>query len=119
MARVRIQRLESELFKLISSVVNFKMRDRNLRMINISTVKLSNDMSHAKVYFTSLDDSNHEKILQAFNKGKGFIKREIAAAKFMRAIPNLHFIYDETEENARHLDDLFAKIKAEAKNEKK
>ena len=119
MARIRIQRLESELFKLISSVVNFKMRDRNLRMINISAVKLSNDMSHARIYFTSLDDAHHEKILQAFTKSKGFIKREIAAAKFMRTVPDLQFFYDETEENARHLDDLFAKIKSEANDKER
>jgi len=117
MTRIRIQRLESELFKLISNVVNFKMRDKKLRMINISAVKLSNDMSHAKIFFTSLDDTHTDKILQAFRNSKGFLKKEIAAAKFMRSVPELHFFYDETEENARHLDDLFARIKAESNNE--
>jgi len=119
MARIRIQRLESELLKLISNVVNFKMRDKNLRMINISAVRLSNDLSHAKIFFTSLDDLNHDKILQAFRKSKGFIKREIAAAKFMRMVPDLHFFYDETEEKARHLDELFAKLKFESNNGEK
>ena len=53
-------------------------------------------------------------MLQSFRKAKGFIRREIAAANFMRIVPDLQFQYDDTEENARHLDEIFAKLKAES-----
>ena len=112
MARIRIQRLESELFKLISNVLTFKVRDKDLQMVNLSAVKLSNDFSYAKVFFSSLD-KNIPKVMAALERSKGFIKREIAAANFMRIVPELIFEFDELEEKARKMDEIFQKIHQE------
>ena len=117
MARIRIQRLESELFKLISTVVNFKLRDRNLAMVTVTQLRLSNDLSHCRIYYSHLDINNKNAVATALKKSAGFIKREIAAAKFMRIIPELSFEFDTTEEKARHLDDIFARIHNENKDE--
>ena len=117
MTRIRIQRLESELFKLISTVVNFKLRDKNLAMVTVTHIKLSNDLSQCRVFYTHLDTKNKNAVITAFKKSTGFIKREIAKAKFMRIIPEISFEYDTTEEKARHLDDLFTKIHNENKDE--
>ena len=119
MARIRIQRLESELLKIISNTINFKLRDKNLNMITITQVTLSNDLSHARIYFTHLSKINSNKILQSLQKSSGFIKNEIACAKFMRVIPELVFNCDKVEEKARHLDELFAKIHADSENKGK
>ncbi len=116
MARIRIQRLESELLKLLNKIINYTLRDKNLQMITITAVKLSNDMSHAKVYFTHLDKIKSEDVLNSLRKSKGFLKREIAEAKIMRIVPDLIFEYDEIEKTARHLDELFDKIHAESRN---
>lgn len=117
MARIRIQRLESELLKLISTAVSFKLRDKNLAMVTITHIRLSNDLSHCRIYYSHLDNNNKDAVATAFIKSAGFIKREIAAAKFMRIIPELSFEYDTTGEEARHLDELFARIHNENKDE--
>ena len=49
MARIRIKRLESELFKLLSTTISFKLRDDNLTMVTVTGVKLTNDLSYAKI----------------------------------------------------------------------
>jgi ribosome-binding factor A len=113
MPRIRIQRLESELFKLISTVVTFQLRNKDLQMVTIKAIRLSNDLNHAKVYFSTLNDEKKEKVLAALRKSKGFIKRQIAEAKIMRIVPELTFEYDLVEEQARKLDDIFAKIRSE------
>lgn len=117
MARIRIQRLESELLKLISTAVSFKLRDKNLAMVTITHIRLSNDLSHCRIYYSHLDNNNKDAVATAFIKSAGFIKREIAAAKFMRIIPELSFEYDTTGEEARHLDELFTRIHNENKDE--
>ena len=117
MTRIRIQRLESELLKLISTVVNFKLRDKNLAMVTVTHIRLSNDLSQCRIYYSHLDLNNKNAVATAFKKSAGFIKREIAAAKFMRIIPELSFEYDTTEEKARHLEDLFSRIHNENKDE--
>ncbi len=114
MARIRIQRLESELFKIISKVLTFKVRDRDLQMVNLVEIKLTNDLSYAKIYYTTLEP-NIKQVQQALERSKGFIKNEIAAAKFMRVVPELIFKFDDQAEKARQLDDIFEQIHAEEK----
>ncbi len=116
MPNIRIQRMEKELLKLFNNVLNHKLRDKNLQWITISEIKLSKDISHARVYFTFLNKGSKEKIKKVLTKSSGFFKKEIASSKLLRVIPELTFFYDELEENARHLDDIFKKIHAE-KNE--
>ncbi|MDO9577820.1 MAG: 30S ribosome-binding factor RbfA [Candidatus Cloacimonadales bacterium] len=113
MPRIRIQRLESELFKLISNVVTFQLRNKNLQMVTIKAVRLANDLSYAKVFFSTLNEGKKDIVLADLRKSKGFIKRQIAAAQLMRIVPDLTFEYDEMEEKARKLDDIFAQIHSE------
>jgi len=113
MARIRVQRLESELFKLISSIVTFQLRNKNLQMVTIKAIRLSNDLSYAKIFFSTLQDEKKEIVLNALRKSKGFFKKQIAIANIMRIVPELSFEYDEVDEKARKLDDIFAKIHSE------
>jgi len=113
MPNIRIQRMEKELLKLISNTLHYKLRDNRLHFVTITAVTLSNDMSYTKIYFTNINKINHSKMEKILTKSSGFIKKEIAASKMLRIIPELHFIYDSTEENAHHLDDIFQKIHSE------
>ncbi len=117
MSRIRVQRLEKELMRLISNTVNFKLRDQRLSMISITAVRLTNDFSVARIYFTQLDTSDPVETEKALTRSSGFIKKEIAAAHLMRSIPDLRFAYDKLEENAQRLDDIFASLHAKEKEE--
>jgi len=117
MSKIRIQRLEKELLKLMNNVLSFKIRDKNLTWVTITNIRLSNDMSHAKIYFSFLGENSKEEVLQSLQKSAGFFKNEIAKAKMMRTIPEIVFFYDELQENARKLDKILEKINSE-KSEK-
>ena len=118
MPSIRVQRFEKELLKLISKVVSYKLRDKNLAWVSISSVKLSPDFSHARVYFTHITNTSHAKVLDALKRCTGVIKREIASAKMMRVIPEITFFYDDLEEKADQLEDIFQKIHQEKENSK-
>jgi ribosome-binding factor A len=113
MPSIRIQRFEKELLKLISKVVSFKLGNKDLDWVSISRVKLSPDLSYAKIYFTHMSDKPHEKVKQSLTRCSGIIKQEIASAKMMRIIPEITFYYDDLEEKADHLEDIFRKIHQE------
>ena len=118
MPSIRVQRFEKELLKLISKVVSYKLRDKNLAWVSISSVKLSPDFSYARVYFTHITNTSHANVLDALKRCTGVIKREIASAKMMRVIPEITFFYDDLEEKADQLEDIFQKIHQEKENSK-
>ena len=119
MSSIRIKRMQKELLKLISNVVQFEFRNKYFDQITITAVSLSADFSVAKIYFTDLSDYDRNTIIMAFQKSSGFIKSQIANAKMMRTIPELHFFYDEVEENAVKLDKIFQQIHDQEDEEKK
>lgn len=113
MSSIRIQRFESELQKLISQFISQRLRDKDLSWISISAVKLSPDLSHARIYFTHLSNVSHKKVEEALKRSTSRIKREIAQSKMMRIVPELSFFYDDMEEKAEHLEEIFHKIHQE------
>lgn len=117
MSTIRIKRFESELQKLISQVITQKLRDKELTWVSISAVKLSPDLTHARIYFTHLTGGAHEKVQSALTRSTGRIKKEIANSKLMRVIPEISFFYDDLEEKAEHLEGIFKKIHSEREDE--
>lgn len=118
MASIRIKRIESEISKILNYALSFKLRDKRLDWVNISKVKVTPDLKYAKIYYSTLShDVNHNMIVKGFSSAKGFLRKSIADAKFMRIVPELSFVYDDTEEKASRLDDIFAQINKDKKNE--
>lgn len=114
MSAIRLQRLEKELIRLISVTLNSKIRDPRLQWVTITGITLSKDLHYAKIYISHYNNkASHKKILELLTKASGFIKKEIAGAKLMRTIPEISFLYDDTEDKAAHMDKLLASLKDE------
>jgi ribosome-binding factor A len=91
---VKIERLGNVLHKEISNILLTEIKDEDLKFVTITSVKLSNDMSYAKVYFTTLDDSKKDIVIRDLNNAKGFIrsvlmKRKIEMRIMHKGIPNM------------------------------
>ena len=117
MSSIRVQRFEKELTRLFSTTLSSKIRNSNLSWVTITAVRLSSDLSNAKVYFTHLSSKSHKFLENELNKSVGVFKNEIARAKIMRTIPEITFFFDELAEKANRLEKLFKQIHAEDKEE--
>ncbi len=114
MPRIRIQRMESELEQLFSLALSQNARDPRLQWVTITRVKLTPDMQFARIYFTCMDDEGDPAQLTALlTRASGFFKGVIAGAHIMRAIPDLRFIHDDTEDRAAHIENLFDSLSRE------
>ncbi len=98
----------------LSLLIVQRVRDPKLRDISISRVELSDDLRHAKIYFTSLHGSSDVKVLKGrLAKAKGFMRSHLAKQLNMRFTPELHFWYDETVEKVEEIEKLLADIARE------
>jgi len=108
----RLERLEKELLRIINNAIIYKVRDQRLKEVSVTDVKLSPDQQFARIFFSTLeDDVNLEHIIALLTKASGFIKKEIADTKILRKIPDLRFVYDDTENKAREIESIIEKIK--------
>lgn len=88
--------------------------------ITIAEVRMSPDLSVAKVYISMMLAKNKESILDKINIHKKEIRKALGdrIRNQARIIPELVFFIDEVEENAMKMDDLIKGLNIPpAKNE--
>lgn len=80
--------------------------------ISIVDVKVSPDLSVAKIYLSMLLAKEKEKTLATINARKGEIRKALGdrIGKQVRIVPELIFIKDEVEEQASRIDDLIKNL---------
>jgi ribosome-binding factor A len=80
--------------------------------VTIADVRMSPDLSVAKVYISMLLAKEKEKTLEKINTRKSEIRKALGnkIGKQVRIIPELIFYKDDVEENAQHLDELIKNL---------
>ncbi len=100
----------------LATLLVSKVRDPNLRDVNISRVDVTDDLSIARIFFTVLDPEEEKKSAEkALSRAKGFMRSHIAKTLNLRFTPVLQFRYDETAQKVEELDTIFQEIANEKK----
>lgn len=112
MARVRVEKLQQAIMHEISSMLLFDVKDSRIHDVTVTEVKVSEDMSYAKI-FVSLygSDESKKETWDALKKSLGYFRSEIAKRIRLRYTPELQFVKDETQAYAAHIEELLEKIK--------
>ncbi len=107
------ERVASDMIKEISSILLTEIKDEDLKNVTITYATVTNDLSFAKVYFTTLDDYKKEKVIKDMNNASSFFRSELAKRLNIRHIPEIKFIYDESIEYGKKIEDIIEKINGE------
>lgn len=107
---VKIDRIASNLVKEISYILANEIKDQDIKFVTVTDCKVTNDLSFAKVYYTVLDDNRKKETEQALRHASGFIRRELTERVEIRHIPELTFVYDESIEYGKKIENILEKI---------
>ncbi len=110
MLSIKIERLNHKFAIEISNIIREEMKDERIHFVTITDVDITNDLSHAKVYITVLNDSERESTLKALNNARGFIEMELSKRVEIRKMPELKFVYDESIEYGNNIENIIERI---------
>jgi len=104
----RTDRVADQIQKELAQLIAYQVKDPRVGMVTITGVDVTREFDHAKVFFTVMgaDQEGIKDTLTGLSKAAGFLRRELGKAIRLRTIPQLHFHYDSTIENAAHLSSL-------------
>lgn len=113
----RIERLNSLLKEVISDVVRLEMKNPHLsRLITITSVELSKDLQHAKVFVSVIGDKQaKEKAIGILDASSGFIAMSASHHVVMRYFPELKFYLDDTVDKQMHIESIIQEIQEKRK----
>jgi len=110
----RYERVSSELKKIVSEIIEIRIKDRKLRGVVVTDLVLSRDLRHAKVFVSSINqDVNKSTVLKSLDNAKGYIKNIISDEIRLRYIPEFIFLYDDSANYGFKIDNLLKEIKSE------
>jgi ribosome-binding factor A len=107
----RPQRIGDLIQRELSDLLAREVRDPRIGMVTITSVDVSPDMSHAKVFFTVLDAEKLPDIQEGLGRAAGFLRSQLARRVKLYSIPELRFQYDESIERADRLSRLIDSTK--------
>ena len=92
----RSQRVSDSIKKEVASIFLFKVNDPRLRNITITNVVLSDDLSNAKIFYSTINLKDEEvSIKKALEKSKGFIRTMLGKSIRLKKIPTISFFKDD------------------------
>jgi len=110
MANHKIDRIASDIIKYLSNILLTETNDDLMKSITLTEVKVSKDLSYAKVYFTSILNIEHKQIEKEMKEAAPFLRGKLAKVLEVRNIPELQFVYDETIEYATKIERIITNI---------
>ena len=106
MSHGRPQRVADLIQRELSDLIRREVRDPRVGMITLTSVDVSPDLTHAKVFFTLLTKEKVAETTQALQRAAGFLRSQLAHRMKMYTTPELRFVYDESVERGDRLSRL-------------
>lgn len=109
---VKLDRLNTAFVEKISEIIHDDVKNNDVKMVTITDAKITNDLSFAKIYFTTMDN-DRKKVLDALNKASGFIRSKLCEKIEIRKMPEINFVYDESIEYGKKIEEIIERINSE------
>lgn len=106
---IKVDRINTQIQREISLILQNEVRDRDLKMCTITAVETTNDLSIAKIYVTFLN-SNSKKGLDALQRSNGYIRNLLAKKLKIRKCPELHFVLDTSLEYGNKIESILKEL---------
>jgi len=114
----RPERVGEQIHKEIARLMMHGVKDPRVVPVSVTGVKVSKDLSIAKVFFTVLDEASERKDAERGLKSVApFLRRQLGQVMRMRFIPELRFEYDKSISYGRKIDDLLRQVQDDLKDD--
>ena len=102
----RPQKLGDLIQRELSDLLARELRDPRVAMITLTSVDVSPDLSHAKVFFTLLEPEKLKDTSEGLKRSAGFLRSQLARRLKLYTTPELRFVFDESVERGDRLSRL-------------
>ena len=109
MESVKLERYNNAFMEQLNIIFVTEVKNQILKSVVVTGVKITNDLSFAKVYFTCFNE-DRKIVLKELKESSGFLRSEVAKRVDIRHTPELNFVYDESLEYAKKIEDKIKEI---------
>jgi ribosome-binding factor A len=111
------ERIRSELMELL---IRGSVRDPAAKDVVVSAVRMTDDLSIARVYVRVLEEigpERQEAVVSALDRATGFLRRELGQRLQLRHVPSLEFYWDDVVDSGLRIESILAEIASNSEPE--
>lgn len=108
---IKTERIGSNFVREISYIILNEVKDPHVKNVTLTGCDVTNDLSYAKVYFTTLKDDKKQETLDALNKASNFIELQLSKKVDIRKMPQISFHYDNSYEYGNRIEQKLKEIR--------
>ncbi|MCC6544287.1 MAG: 30S ribosome-binding factor RbfA [Nitrospirae bacterium] len=113
----RTDRIGDQIRAEIADIIARKLKDPRVGFVTVTSVDVSDDLRHAKVYISILgDEKTQVETMKGLNSASGYVRGEIGRRIKIKFTPDIVFRLDNSLEEAAHVLDILDHIKKEDEN---
>ena len=101
----------------INSFLRRTVADARLKFVTVTKVEVSNDLSHAKVFWDTFDPLKRGDAKKAIGGLASKVRGQLAQVLEVRTVPTITFIYDSQYEDEKVITDLLKESQSKASEE--
>ena len=107
MTHGRTQRIESEIQRVLATLIAREVKDPRVGNVTVTAVRVAPDMGSARVFFTPFAALHPPaQVREGLTHAAGFLRGELGRRLGLRHAPRLEFVFDESVESAARLTRL-------------
>jgi len=103
------ERVASDMQRYLAEILHEEAKDKDFKNVTITDCDVTNDLSSAKIYFTTTDEDKKH-VEKDLNKASGYFRKLLSDRLQVRHTPELRFIFDESIEYGMKIEKLIEEI---------
>jgi len=110
----RVLRLQQLILETVAETIQRGLDDPRIGMVSVTRVKLSPDLTAARVYWSCLGTEAQRRTCERGLQGAlPLLQRAVAESMGTRVTPRLSLTYDETLARSERLEEIFERLRRE------
>ncbi|MBT3514895.1 MAG: 30S ribosome-binding factor RbfA [Nitrospina sp.] len=107
----RSDKVQELLLQEISALIQRGLKDPRIGFTTVTTVELSSNLKHAKVYISVMGtECEQQNTIAGLTNASGFIRGSLGKNLNLRYIPMLEFVLDETAKRVAKINKIINEL---------
>lgn len=96
----------------LCSLLQRSVRDPEAQFVTVTHVRMTRDLQHARVYYTTLSDTATRQVTaRALRRATPFLRGQLGRRIRVRHVPELIFVYDESIEREHRIAHILKELR--------
>ena len=108
----RVERVSEQIREEVSQILSTEVADPGVGLVTVTRVKVTPDLSLARVYWTILgDEAERKKTQKALMRAAAYVRHLLSTRMSLRRSPEVTFTFDQAVADQNRVEEILFELK--------